>query len=314
MNAKPPTSAVAVIDKKAAYATIEAEYDRNEARIVASLAQSIPPERFRAVALQGIARQPKLLECTTASILRALIDAAELGLEPSGLLGSAYLVPYRNRKTGRYEAQLIPGYRGLIGLARRSGEIRTIEAQVVRERDEFSFAYGTDKYLTHRPYLNTTGERGFATIDDRGETVAGRLLDRGAFIAAYAIAVLSTGEQQFHVMDASEIEAIRRRSKAADNGPWVTDTAEMWRKSPTRNLLKYLPLSVTALQRALSLEDEAEGGAIVVRDVSPARTQLQDALGMAPETAPEATEPDEDDNDPSGDLDGVDDDLEGDEE
>ena len=300
MPSAPPTNAVAVVNRKEAFEQIETEIKRNEERIVASLAASVPRDRFLAVAMQGITRSPKLLECTPGSIVLALIDAAELGLEPSGILGSAYLVPYRNRKTGRYEAKLIPGYRGLIGLARRSGEVRTIEAQVIRQRDDFDYEYGTDKFLRHHPYLNRDGEREEAGVDDRGEPKPGKLLDRGPFIGAYAIAVLSTGEQQFHVMDGTEIEAIRRRSKAGDDGPWVTDTAEMWRKTPTRNLLKYLPLSVESLRRALALEDEAEGDAIVVRDVSPARAQLQSALGV-PEAAPGDPEADQLDDDTTDD-------------
>jgi recombination protein RecT len=276
------------------YAAIEAEVKAREDRIVASLASTIPRERFLAVALQGVMRSPKLLNCTPASIVRALIDAAELGLEPSGLMGSAYLVPYRNKKTRRDEAKLIPGYRGLIGLARRSGEVRTVEAQMVRERDVFDYAYGTNKFLDHRPYLNRDGARGEDSIDERGETVPGRLLDGGRYIAAYAIAVLSTGEPQFHVMSIDQVDAIRRRSKAADDGPWVTDYPEMGRKTPTRNLLKYLPLSVVELTRALELEDEAEGEAVKVRDVSPARKQLAGALGI-PTEAP-AAEPDEGDD------------------
>lgn len=266
-------------DPKAAYATIEQAIREREEMIVATLAPTIPRERFIAVSLQAITRSPRLLECTPASIIKALRDAAELGLEPSGLMGSAYLVPYRNKRSGRYEAQLIPGYRGLIDLARRSGEVRTIEAHVVRERDTFDYSFGSDQYLTHKPYLNRTGE-----TDD-----AGKPIDAGKYIGAYAFARLTTGEFQFDVMDLPQIEAVRRRSKAADDGPWVTDTAEMMRKTPTRRLLKYLPLSVVPLQRALELEDIAEGEAVESRLVSPARKALADALHLSSDDAQDAS-------------------------
>lgn len=276
------SNAVVTFNPRESYQAIESEIKRREDNIVATLAPGIDRDRWMHIALQAITRSPKLLECTPGSFVLALRDAAELGLNPSGLLGSAYLVPYRNRKTNRLEAQLIPGYRGLIGLARNSGEVRTIEAQVVRQRDDFDFAYGTNKFLHHRPYMNRTGERGEPWVDDRGETQPGRLLDAGPYIAAYAIAILSTGEAQFQVMDATQVEAIRKRSKAADQGPWVTDTAEMWRKSPTRNLLKYLPLSVERLQRALVLEDEAEGDAFASPQVaaSAPRRALAESLGV----------------------------------
>lgn len=266
-----------------------ATVEEHEAKIVASLVAEIPRRRFLAVARQAITRTPRLWECTPASLLYALTAAAELGLEPSGLMGSAYLVPYRNRRTQRYEAQLIPGYRGLIGLARRSGEVRTVEAHVVRARDEFMFEHGSSQILRHVPYLNLTGERGEDTADERGETRRGALLDGGPYVAAYAFARLSSGEFQFEVMDVAAIEAVRKRSKAADDGPWATDWAEMARKTPTRRLLKYLPLSVADLQRALELEDAAESDATpVVRVETPARTALAASLGLA--TPPEAQE------------------------
>jgi len=284
-NAPPP-----VTNAKQAYADIEAALRDKEDAIVATLGPTIPRERFMAVALQAITRSPRLLECTPASIIKALRDAAELGLEPSGLMGSAYLVPYRNRATGRYEAQLIPGYRGLIDLARRSGELVTMEAHVVRERDAFEFEYGTAQHLTHRPWLNLTGEREVDAVDENtGEAKMGRLVDAGPYVAFYAFARLTSGETQFDVMTVPEVDAIRRRSKASDDGPWVTDYVEMGRKTVVKRLVKFLPLSATDLTRALEIEDAAEGGAEATATVSaPARAALQAAFTTPAEAEPEA--------------------------
>lgn len=278
----PNTGVVPRVNPREQYALIEKAVHDREADIVATLVPTIPKERFIAVALQAVTRSPRLLECTPASIIKALRDAAELGLEPSGLMGSAYLVPYRNRKSQRYEAQLIAGYRGLIDLARRSGEVKTIEAHVVRERDDFDYQFGTDAFLHHKPYLNRT-----AAVDDDGQP-----LDGGLYVAAYAFARLTSGEVQFEVMDVPQIEAVRRRSKAADDGPWSTDWAEMARKTPTRRMLKYLPLSVIALTRALELEDAAESESIPVTAAAPARKALADALNV-PDDAEEAAPDDE---------------------
>lgn len=258
-----------VVSPRQKFDRIEEAIRAREDDIVATLVPTIPRDRFLKIALQAITRSPSLLDCTPASFVLALRDAAELGLEPSGLMGSAYLVPYRNKKSGKMEAQLIPGYRGLIDLARRSGEVRTVEAHVVRERDEFSFGYGSDQYLHHVPYLNMTGAE-----DDEGKP-----LDAGEYVAAYAFARLASGEVQFDVMDVPELDKIRAQSKAADKGPWATHWAEMARKTPTRRLLKYLPLSVVALTRALELEDIAEGQSEPERpEKSQARTALQAAL------------------------------------
>mgnify|MGYP001582822741 CR=1 FL=1 len=279
-----PASAVVVRapDRKAAYAAIAEQITTHEARIVSALTPTVSRQRFMAVALQAVTRSPRLRECPPASFVLALIDAAELGLVPSGLMGSAYLVPYRNGKSKRYEAKLIPGYRGLIDLARRSGEVATVEAQIVRQRDAFEYQYGTGQFLRHVPYLNLTGERGPETVDDRGETRLGALLDGGPYVAVWARAVLAAGQEQFDVKGMPFIEGIRRRSKSADEGPWVSDYEAMARKTMARQLLKYLPLSVDRLTRALELEDEAESDAAAPEAApSPARSTLQAALGIA---------------------------------
>jgi recombination protein RecT len=279
----PPSSAVVVIDRKESYAKIQTAITEQEARILAALSPTISSRSFMTAALQAVARSPGLLECTPASFVLALMDAAELGLVPSGLLGSAYLVPYKNSKSGRMEAKLIPGYRGLIDLARRSGEVSTVEGRVVRQRDAFEFEYGTRQYLRHVPYLNLNAERGDPFLDDRGEERQGLILDGGPYVAAYARAVLSSGEEQFIVQPIAWVNGIRARSKAKDSGPWVSDYEPMAAKTMIRSLMKYLPVAVDRLTRALELEDLAEGEAATPTVAeSPARRALQAALGVAP--------------------------------
>jgi len=260
-------------DPKAAYRGIEALVAKKRDDIVSTLPSTIDPDHFISVALQAVTRQPRLLECTPLSILKALRDAAELGLEPSGLMGQAYLVPYRRGQT--YEAQLLPGYRGLIDLARRSGEVQTIEARVVRQRDDFDFEYGTNQHIRHRPYMNLTGEREPDYENERGELVRGKPLDAGEYVAAFARAVLTSGVETFDVMSIAEVNAIRARSQSANSGPWATDYAEMARKTIAKRLLKYLPLSSTRLQRALEIDSAFEGEVATVSASAPARAALQ---------------------------------------
>ena len=258
----PDVPATAVVARretpKDQYLALESLIRQKEDAIVATLAPTISRDRFISVSLQAISRSPKLLECSPASILRSLRDAAELGLEPSGLMGQAYLVPYYNKYTRRLDAQLIPGYRGLIDLARRSGELVNIEAHVVRARDEFDYhrdEHGT--HYVHHPYINRGGD-----VD----TDTGEVLDRGPYIGAFCAARLrgSDGSTvlQFEFMDTTEIESNRSRSKAADDGPWKTDWAEMAKKTVARRILKYLPVALTSpVNRALEMEDVAEGTA-----------------------------------------------------
>lgn len=207
-----------------------------EAQLALALPRHIPVSYMIRVVLTVVQRTPKLLECDKLSMLGAVFQCAQLGLIPDGVLGQAYLVPFRNTQKNRMEVQMIPGYRGLVELVRRSGELSTIDADVVYEKDKFTYTRGTEAHLEHVP---------------TDEASPGKL------VAAYAIARLKDGGYQIKVMKVREIEAIRKRSKAANNGPWVTDFEWMAKKTVIKQLCKLLPVS-TETQRAMALDDRAE--------------------------------------------------------
>lgn len=186
-------------------------------------------DRMTRIALTQLRKTPKLQECDPMSFVAAVMVCSQLGLE-IGTLGEAYLVPYGN------ECNFILGYKGMISLARRSGEIISIAAHCIYSKDEFSYQYGLNDDLRHVPYMGS---------------------DKGEFMGSYAVAKLKGGGYQFEVLGKSEIDAIRKRSKAANSGPWVTDFDEMARKSAIRKLFKYLPASVE-MQKAVSFEEQAE--------------------------------------------------------
>lgn len=198
------------------------------------LAQVLPKhlsvDRLVRVTIACIVKTPALQKCTQASLLNSIMTAAQLGVEPTGVLGSAYLVPYGT------ECTLIVGYRGLIDLARRSGQIESIEAHVVHANDRFRCHYGLDPKLEHEPAWE-------------GEP--------GAVKAAYAVAKLKDGGRQIEVMTKAQIDAIRSRSKAGKSGPWQDHYEEMARKTVVRRICKYLPLT-PELSDALALDDELE--------------------------------------------------------
>jgi len=214
------------------------------ASIQAVLPRHLSAERILKVALVAASRNPLLLECDAMSILRSVMSSSQLGLEPDGPLGSAYLVPFKN-KNGRMEAQLIVGYRGMIDLARRSGQIVSIEAHVVREKDKFECSFGLEPRLVHVPDWS----------DDPGKQ-----------IAVYAVAKLKDGGVQAEVMTKHEVDAIRKRSRAGNFGPWVTDYEEMSRKTVVKRLAKYLPISVE-LSQALEVDNATDTGELAVMDV-----------------------------------------------
>ncbi len=216
----------ALVSSKDKQATIKDLLERSKTSIAAVIPKHLTPDRLLKVALSATARTPALLACTPQSILLAVMQAAELGLEAGGLLGEAYFVPFKD------QAQLIVGYRGMIKLARNSGELKTIEARVVHANDQFEIEFGLDNKLVHKPCL------------------AG---DPGPTVAVYAIARYKDDAYQVEVMTRAEVDAIRARSQAATSGPWVTDFDEMAKKTVLRRLLKTGPLS-PELRRALEHE------------------------------------------------------------
>lgn len=223
-----------------------------------SIAQVLPkhltPDRLIKLACIAATKQPKLLECSQASILESVMKSAELGLDCSGTLGEAYLVPFNNKKKdskGRHtwvmECSFMPGYQGLIKLARQSGEIVNLSACVVYENDTFSVRLGTSPEIVHEPCY--TG-------------------DRGKAVTFYAVANFANGGFQFEVMTKGDVDKIRAKSKSKDNGPWVDHYDEMGRKTVVRRLCKYLPKS-QELQKALEadVDVDVEVGAAPPRTV-----------------------------------------------
>ncbi len=209
------------------------------------LPKHLTPERVMKMTLVAASRQPKLFECTTESILKSVMTSAELGLDCSGTLGAGYLVPYYNNKIKAMEAVFIPGYQGLIELARRSGQVRAISSRIVYKDDvdkgAFTLDYGdVSNPIVHKPYFG-----------------ADRKTDKEDIHVVYAMAELAGGVKQIEVMDLAQIEKVRGMSKAgaAKGGPWDKHFGEMARKTVLRRLCKYLPKS-PELEMALTADAE----------------------------------------------------------
>ena len=196
------------------------------------LPETIKPDRLFRIAITEMRMNPRLFDASKESLLGALMVSAQLGLEPGGALGYCYLVPYQNKKTGQLEIQFQLGYKGILELVRRSGQVENIEARVVYEKDKFDFEYGLTPKLVHKPALK----------------------ERGKPVAVYAIARFKSGATAFDIMSVDEIETIRKRSKSPDYGPWQTDWEAMAKKVIIKRLCKYLPLSVD-VQRGLAVDE-----------------------------------------------------------
>jgi recombination protein RecT len=221
----------------------------------AVLTKTMRPERFTRVVLTTMMRVPDLALCSRESFFLALLNCASYGLEPDGR--RAHLIPFKNRKNNTVECQLIIDYKGLAELVRRSGEVSYIHADVVYEKDEWSYEYGTGAHLKHKPHPE----------------------DRGAKkVAFYSYVRLKDGSEDFVVMNPVEVEKIRKRSKSPDAGPWVTDYDEMGKKTAFRRHSKWLPLS-PEVREAVERDDEAV-------DISGWEEMLEP--GNAAEALPEA--------------------------
>lgn len=252
------TGAVATSKKPATLAELLTG-DSMKKQFALALPKHMTADRFTRVALTEMRKVPKLMESDPGSFMGAIMQCAQLGIEPGGALGHAYLLPFENRRTGKTEVQFILGYKGMIDLARRSGQIVSIEARAVYESDTFSVSFGLHPDLQHEP-------------DWEAE-------DRGELRAVYAVAKLQGGGVQFEVMGRKEIERIRNESqgyKTAErfgksNTPWHTHFDEMARKTVLRRLFKYLPVSIEYVE-AQDREDRDTRLADIEIDATPVQT------------------------------------------
>jgi recombination protein RecT len=273
-QAGPPTSTVRSLadlrqqgvhkqtGREAGGTTVEAFFTANKASMAAMLPKHMDANRMVKIALRALRTTPKLMECTLESLMASVISCASLGLEPNTPLGHAYLIPFNNRRkvNGAWQdvpdVQVVIGYKGMVDLARRSGEIISISTRVVYENDPFEIEYGLDEKLFHKPAQG----------------------DRGKPVGAYAVAKLKGGGFQWEHMTLEELHDVRNASQgyaaavraarqynSEVKHPWATNEEEMMRKTPLRRLFKMLPISIE-LASALTL-DERETGSVGLEKV-----------------------------------------------
>ena len=204
-----------------------------EKEIAKALPSVITGERFARMATTAVTQNPALAACSPQSFIGAMLTAAQLGLEPNTPLGQAYLIPYGN------SCQFQLGYRGLIELAHRSGDIKSIEAHVVYANDDFDFEFGLEPRLKHKPAKR-----------DRGD-------------ATWVYAVYHTKDEGygFEVMSVEDINRHRAKYSKAKNSPWDTAWDEMAKKTVIKRVLKYAPLK-TEFARAMA-NDETTTDAVI---------------------------------------------------
>jgi recombination protein RecT len=206
--------------------------EKFKSQIVKALPRHMNPERFARIALTATYKNPKLLDCTQESLLNCLLELSAIGLEPDGR--RAHLIPFKDNRTRTTVCTLLIDYKGIAELLRRNGDVAYIHCDVVGENDHFLYRFGTGGKLEHIP---ATG-------------------DRGPITCAYSFIRLKDGTEEYDVMAALDIERIRKRSRAAEDGPWVSDWNEMAKKTVFRRHSKTLPLS-PEMRDVIEHDDEA---------------------------------------------------------
>ena len=222
-------------------------------QISQALPKHLSADRMIQMATQVIVKNPKVAECSAASLIGAVMQASILGFKPSDNLGQVYFVPYGK------SVQFQIGYKGYIDLARRSGQIKTLYAYPVYQNDHFEYELGLEPKLTHRPAQE----------------------DRGEMTFVYAVAHYKDGGYNFVVLSRNEVERLRLRNafqKSKPSGAWATDYEAMACAKAIKQLSKYMPLS-EEMQGAV-LSDE---GVIQPDNFSNDQSGSLDADGIYPE-------------------------------
>lgn len=226
-------------------------------QIKRALPRAITPERFGRMVMTSIRKTPKLALCDQRSLLSAMMELAQLGLEPDTPLGHAWMIPYGS------VAQVVVGFKGMIALAERGARI-SMNAEAVYEGDraygEWDYALGSEPYIQHKP------------VED--------LAKRGKLINAYSVARFPDGRPpHFKVINQADIDEAKASSSAyrrdvqamqerpgyEPQSPWFRFEASQWRKTAIRRHATFLPLSAE-FARVMALEDQVDRGEIQVFD------------------------------------------------
>jgi len=198
-------------------------------------------KRFQREFMTMVQSNTALLACNPKSLIAAAIQSAQLGLSLDKNMGQGYVVPYKGT------AQFQIGYLGYMSLARRSGEIKGIRAEIVYQGDQFDRQYTINGVeFTHSPCQPS---------------------QRGEKVGVYMVAHFINGGTHFEFMFAEEVAEIRGFSKSAykEDSIWNIHEEAMWKKTVIKRAAKYLPLSVEA-QRASRIDELQDAGVDIPKE------------------------------------------------
>lgn len=233
------------VAKDAGGGSVQAFFDANKDTLKALLPRHMTPERMLKIAMGALRTTPKLMGCTVQSLFGAVVHCSQLGLEPNTPQGHIYLIPFENKRKGVTEVQIVVGFKGLVDLARRSGQIVSISARARHRNDEWKMLLGTEDTIHHIPADG----------------------DRGEVIGFYAVAKLQGGGVQFEYMNRADVEKVRDASQGyktavkfgKSDSPWMAHFDEMAKKTVVRRLCKMLPMSIE-MANLMAADERGEMG------------------------------------------------------
>mgnify|MGYP001813293132 CR=1 FL=1 len=246
--------------------------DAAEVRVAEVLPSGMDPKRVMRLARMAIHKNPRIANCDPVSVIEAIMTASRLGLEIDSPVGGAHLVPFKGK------CQMIPDYRGLIKLVLATGRVQKLVARPVYRGEKFQMIQGSREEIQHIPMYE--GEK---SDDD--------------IVGFYAVATMVSGATTHEYASREEVDKIRARSRAKDNGPWVTDFAAMGCKTMVKRLIKWLPVA-GAVAEAVEHDNRAEGYVSGVMESDSAQELLaararESQAGMREVLEAEVVEPEE---------------------
>lgn len=235
-----------LVAKDAGGGSVQAFFEANKDTLKSLLPRHMTPERMLKIAMGALRTTPKLMGCTVQSLFGAVVHCSQLGLEPNTPQGHIYLIPFENKRKGVTEVQIVVGFKGLVDLARRSGQIVSISARARHRNDEWKMLLGTEDTIHHVP---ADGER-------------------GEVVGYYAVAKLQGGGVQFEYMNRADVEKVRDASQGyktavrfgKTDSPWQAHFDEMAKKTVVRRLCKMLPMSIE-MANLMAADERGEMGA-----------------------------------------------------
>ena len=270
-----------------------------KSRLAAVVPQHLNPERLMRVVALAAYKNPKLREVRMMSLLGATMLCASMGFEPNTPLGHAYLIPFAKNKYDRekrewvedyVDVNVVFGYPGLIDLARRSGQLVSLMANIVYAGDEWSYEYGSNQHLRHRPIGLTEGRKpthaySFAKLTD-GESFVALPYEEALSFRRYS---QSWQTAQRQIEDAAKNEKDAWKAKSAHETPWIKHEPQMVQKTLVRRHANWLPKNIE-FARAITIDGLADAGKVdysALAQLPPAEAKEMMADGVVPEQVSE---------------------------